>query len=293
MTQTILRESVMEAPVKKGNRWRVIVAKPGTGSSGKYSPEVLERDAQKMLPAGAQSFFTHDEKRDPRDMVGVYPEGGFWSKEDQAVVAELDVFEPWKSLVEQLAPHVGMSLYALGEKDDDDNVTQFFEDPYNGADIVSRPGLKGSGFDQKLYEEARAASEKPSAESSALIGKETMEMDEKVIEALDRLTTQVSALVSASNAKVEEDAQRKADEDAVEKAVAERMASIEAIEAAREVLLPSQVKHLMAEAKTGKDIAPLIEAAKEVATEAKASVESGPTGRVFGEAAETKYGAYN
>lgn len=296
MTQTILRESVMEAPVKKGNRWRVIVAKPGTGSSGKYSAEVLERDAQKMLPPGAQSFFTHDEKRDPRDMVGVYPEGGSWSKEDQAVVAELDVFESWKPLVEQLAPHVGMSLYALGDKDDDDNVTEFFEDLYNGADIVSRPGLKGSGFDQKLYEEARAASEKPSAEPSALKGKETKEMDEaKVAELVGKAVADaIAPLVSAQNAKAEEAAQKDADKAAVSEALEAYDAAVKAIDEAD--LIPEQVEALRAEAKSGVDVTAKIAEAKAmqeaIVKHITESAESGPAGRVLGEKSETKYGAW-
>ncbi|MCK9599210.1 MAG: hypothetical protein M0R06_09230, partial [Sphaerochaeta sp.] len=86
--------------------------------------------------------------------------------------------------------------------------------------------------------------------------------------------------------------QREADEKAVEEAVATRMASIEAIEAARENLLPSQVKHLMAEAKAGTDVAPLIKAAEEVATEAKAAVETGAVGRVLGESQEFRVGSW-
>jgi hypothetical protein len=289
MNQTILRESVMEAPVKKGNLWRVIVAKPGKGSSGTYSAEVFKRDAAKMLPPGAQAFINHDEARKPTDMIGVYEKGGSWDDDLQAVVSDLRVFEHWGSFVEEVGPHCGISLYALGEQDDEGNVTAFVEDVYNGADLVARPGLVGSGIAEKLYESALAASAKSSAELSAQERKETMEMDEKAIEAINALTAQVSALVSSSTAKVEAEAQHEADEKAVEEALATRMASIEAIEAAREELLPSQVKHLMAEAKTGKDVAPLIEAAKEVAAEAKASVESGPVGRVLGEAKTVSY----
>lgn len=292
MTQTLIRESVKDKPVKSGNRWRVVVARPGQGASGNYSAEVFQRDALKMLPKGAQSFINHDEKRDPKDMIGTYPEGGVWSEEDQAVVAELEVFSHWKSFVEELAPHVGISLYALGEQDEDGNVTGFIEDAYNGADLVSRPGLVGSGFDKKLYEAARAASATPSAVVAQEPRKDKQDMDnEKIVEALTALTAQVSALVSAETAKAEESAQKTADENAVAEALTAYETAIKAIDEAD--LLPSQVESLRAEAKRGVDIAPLIEAATKVVTEARQMAESDKNeGRFMGGSEASTFGAW-
>src|SRR5688500_9958403 len=99
-TQIAIRESVTEAPVKKGNRWRVIGARPGKGSSGEYSTEMFRRDAHKIIAPGGQSFINHDDSRNPKDMIGVYPDGSFWSDEDNAVVSELEVFSHWKEFVE-------------------------------------------------------------------------------------------------------------------------------------------------------------------------------------------------
>ena len=90
-----IRESVSEAPVKKGNRWRVIVARPGKGSSGTYSEDLFRRDAAKLIPAGAQSFINHGE-RDPEKMIGVFPDGGYFDESEKAVVADLEVFPHWK-----------------------------------------------------------------------------------------------------------------------------------------------------------------------------------------------------
>lgn len=282
MTTKQLRESVAEAPVKTGNRWRVVVARPGQGSSGKYSAEVFRRDAHKMLPKGAQAFINHDESRNPKDMIGVYPDGGRFDEAEGVVVADLEVFSHWKEFVEEVGPHCGISLYAMGEIDEDGNVISFTEDRYNGADLVARPGLEGSGLAEKLYEAARLASEEPSAEPSAQERKE-QEMDEKAIEAINALTAQVSALVSANTTKAEENAQVEANENAIKEAVDAYAAKVEAIEAARESLLPSQVQHLMAEAKAGKDVAPLIEQAKAVTAEAKQVLtESAGAGRTLG-----------
>jgi hypothetical protein len=294
--ETLLRESVATAPVKTGNRWRVIVAKPGKGSSGIYSEDVFRRDAAKIIAPGGQSFITHDDKRDPRSMIGTYPEGAYWSEEDKAVVAELEVFSHWKEWVEEVGPHCGISLYAMGEQDDEGNVTSFIEDVYNGADLVSRPGLTGSGMAEKLYEAARAASEqKTDVETSAQERKEMKEMDQEDKAAIAALISSVNALVSAHTAKNEQAAQIEADDKAVEERVAKIAANLDAIEAAREELLPSQVDDLRAEAKLGTDVLSQIEKAKKVKTEAvesaKALTESAG-GRVVGAGSDWKPGAY-
>lgn len=292
-----IHESVAEAPVKSGNRWRVIVARPGVGSSGKYSEEVFKRDAAKIVPPNAQAYVNHDVKRDPREMIGTYPEGAFWSEEDKAVVAELDVFSHWKTFVEEVGPHCGISLYAMGEQDDEGNVTAFIEDVYNGADLVSRPGLTGSGLAAKLYEAAFNASDKLPTELSEGEGKDTQVMDEK-IEALTAtvtaLATSVEALVSANKTKAEEAAQVEADEKAVAEAVERFASQSKAIDEAD--LLPEQADALRAEAKTGADITDKI-------TEAKAlkeafekrfteSAETFTAGRLMGSSVTTSYGAF-
>src|SRR5690606_24932462 len=206
MTQTILRESVTDAPVKQGNRWRVIVAKPGKGSSGTYSEELFRRDAGKIIAPGGQAYINHDDVRNPKDMIGHYPDGAHWSEEDKAVVAELEVFSHWKQFVEEVGPHCGMSLYALGDQDADGNVIEIIVDVYNGADRVSRPGLVGSGLAEQLYEAAKSASNGPGVEASAQEDRKeqtTMEIKE-LADKVEALTTSVEALVSAQKAKVDE-----------------------------------------------------------------------------------------
>lgn len=278
-TQIAIRESVTEAPVKKGNRWRVIVARPGKGSSGTYSEEMLRRDAHKIIAPGGQSFINHDDSRNPKDMIGVYPEGSFWSEEDKAVVSEIDVFSHWKEFVEEVGPHCGISLYALGESDEDQNVTAIIEDRLNGADLVSRPGLVGSGLAEKLYESAIAVSEKPSV--TAAQEERKLEMDEKDREAIAALTTAVQALVTDKQAAQAEAAQVAADEKVVEERLDAYDAAVEAIEAAK--LPEDAAKSLRAEARKGADVAKLIEFAKTVKDgEADRIAEAADTSRDFG-----------
>lgn len=289
-TQLAIRESVTEAPVKKGNRWRVIVARPGKGSSGTYSEEMFRRDAHKIIAPGGQAFINHDDTRNPKDMLGVYPEGSFWSEEDKAVVSELEVFSHWKEFVEEVGPHCGVSLYALGESDEDGNVTAIIEDRLNGADLVSRPGLVGSGLAEKLYESAIAVSDEPSI--TAVQEERKSEMDEKDREAIQALTSAVQALVTDKQAAQAEAAQVAADEKVVEERLDAYDAAVEAIEAAE---LPADAaKSLRAEARKGVDVAPLIEFAKTVAESAVTRVtEAQEQGRDFGTKTETKFGAYS
>lgn len=288
-----IRESTSAAPVKSGNRWRVIVARPGKGSSGTYSEDLFRRDAAKLIPKGAQSFINHGE-RDPEKMIGVFPDGGYYDESEKAVVAELQVFEHWKAFVEEVAPYVGMSLYAMGEADEDGNVTEIYEDAYNGADLVARPGLAGSGIAEKLYEAAVSASEeKPSVTSAQEERKLVMEKD--VEERFAALETLLTKLVAKDEAKAAEAAQVEADEAAKVEAVEAYDAAVKAIDEAD--LLPSQVAALRAEAKKGADVAPLIEAAKQVKADALASLQESadeaPAGRIVESASKTfKIGAW-
>lgn len=286
-----IRESTSAAPVKSGNRWRVIVARPGKGSSGTYSEDLFRRDAAKLIPKGAQSFINHGE-RDPEKMIGVFPEGGYFDEEEKAVIAELEVFDHWRSFVEQVAPHVGMSLYAMGEADEDGNVTEIYEDAYNGADLVARPGLAGSGIAEKLYEAAVSATEEKPSVTSA---QENDRKDPIVEEKLDKLIEMITLMVAKDEAKVAEAAQVEADEAAKVEAVEAYDAAVKAIDEAD--LLPSQVATLRAEAKKGADVAPLIEAAKQVKADALASLQESadeaPAGRIVESSSKTsKFGAW-
>ena len=295
MTEKLLRESVSDAPVKRGNRWRVIVAKPGKGSSGTYSEELFRRDAHKIIAPGGQMFINHDDSRNPKDMVATYPEGSFWDEDEKAVIAEAEVFSHWKEFVEEVGPHCGVSLYALGESDEHGNVTAFIEDRLNGADLVARPGLVGSGLAEKLYESAKAQDsiEKPGVTSAQENGKLSMEKDvEERFTALEALLQSLVAKEQDADAKA---AQAEADADAGRKAVEAYDAAVVAIDAAD---LPEKVvESLRAQAKEGVDVTALIEQAvaiKEASEEAiTARLGESAPGREFGGDKVTKFGAWS
>src|SRR5690625_2780631 len=261
MDKTIVLTEAVKAPVKKkGNRWLVTVATPGQGSSGFYSEELLREQGPRALHAGAQSFVTHDPSRNPKDMIGVFPEGGFWNEEKGVLQAELEVHPHWVDFVEAVGPHCGMSLYMHGKTDEDGNVIELTPNQYNGCDLVSRPGLSGSGLDGKLYEALRAEAH---AEADEDGHKEEIE---KKVEALSDMLAQFVA----SQEKVKEE-----DEVTPEQLVAEALnAYHEAIaEIDKAELLPSQVEDLRERAKKGEEVTPLIESAKKINAELKAQFE--------------------
>lgn len=153
----LLSESSSSALTKNGKRWRAVLAAPGQGSSGFYSESVLKEFGPQALAPGAKAFIDHDSLRSPKDMIGVYPDGAFWDEESNSLMGELEVFPHWQDFVEAVGPHAGLSIYMMGETDDEGNVTALHPDRMNGVDLVSYPGLKGSGLIEKLYESAHRA----------------------------------------------------------------------------------------------------------------------------------------
>src|SRR5690606_31840447 len=87
-------------------------------------------------------------------------------------------------------------------------------------------------------------------------------MDEELKKALTGIQEALAVLVAEKKAAEQSAAQVEADEKAVVSAVEAYDAAIKLIDEAD--LLPPQVESLRAEAKAGRDVAPLIEAAKKV-----------------------------
>ena len=270
MTITYFTEAVSEAPVKKGNgRWLVAIATPGQGSSGHYSEDMLKEYGPVAFPAGAKSFINHEGSRNPKDMIGTYPEGAYWDDSRKQLMGELQTFSHWQAFVEEVGPHCGMSIYMAGESDTDGNVTKLLEDRQNGADLVSYPGLEGSGLVEQMLESA-AGSETPPANSAEDTndGKDATRMTD---EQFTELKSMFADAIATKTAEAQVTAQVEADEAAVAEAVEAFEAASELIDTAD--LTSAQKKALRAEAKKGSDVAPLIEAA--VALKAEILQESG------------------
>lgn len=149
------------APQKVGNRWRAVLITPGKGSSGIYTEETLRKSGPTAFKKGTHSYVDHprDEAdiRSPKNLIGVLAEDARY-EEGVGLVAELDIMPHWKEFVEAVAPHTGLSIYAMGEGGYNDAgeivVESLVPHTQNSVDLVSYPGRPGSKLADKLYEAA-------------------------------------------------------------------------------------------------------------------------------------------
>jgi len=178
---TIFQEQAT-APTKVGNKWRAILITPGKGSSGVYPEAMLREYGPSAFPKGTHSYVDHpnhdEEIRSPKNLMGVLSEDAYY-EDGVGLVAELQVMPHWKEFVESVAPHTGLSIYAMGEGEYDDEedeivVESLIANAQNSVDLVSYPGRPGSKLADKLYEAARAMSE---AEPGELIEEDLVSMD--------------------------------------------------------------------------------------------------------------------
>lgn len=103
------------------SRREVTIITAGWGSSGYYSRQLLERDGARAFPVGTHMFLDHPGRAEETDR----PER---SVRDLAariatpprmagnqLVAEADIFEVWRPVIDSLAEDIGLSIRALGE----------------------------------------------------------------------------------------------------------------------------------------------------------------------------------
>lgn len=275
MTTKLLVEKTQTAPVKQGNRWRAVLAVPGQGSSGFYSEEVLKEYGPSALAPGAKAFIDHDPKRPARDMIGVYPDGAVY-EDGVGLVGDLEVFPHWKEFVEAVGPHAGLSIYMMGEADEDGNVTSLIPDRQNGVDLVSYPGLIGSGLAEKLYESAKASADAEN-NGTATADRHNKESKENSPMEIEDLATKVDALVEAVSALTgvitplaENFKPVVKDSDEVDVAAAVESAYDKAVEAA----LPKELRRVVIEAaKNGEDVDAAITAQKAIVDAVRTTLE--------------------
>jgi hypothetical protein len=149
------------APVKVGNSWRAVLITPGKGSSGIYTEKTLRESGPIAFPRGTHSYVDHPshegEVRSPKNLIGVLATDARY-EEGVGLVAEIDVMPHWREFVEAVAPHTGLSIYAMGDgKYNDDGevvVEALIPNVQNSVDLVSYAGRPGSQLVDQLYEAA-------------------------------------------------------------------------------------------------------------------------------------------
>jgi hypothetical protein len=198
---TILKESSNRLS-KSGKLWRAVLITPGQGSSGKYAEAMLKEHGPKAFPAGSHSYVDHPDEqnptRSPKNLMAVLATDAFY-EENVGLVADLEIMPHWADFVEAVAPYTGLSIFAAGEKDDDDNVTELIESRQNSVDLVSYAG-RGGSLAEKLYESAVADFAKDSApvveQSKENERKSQMEIEE-LAEKVELLAESLAALATS------------------------------------------------------------------------------------------------
>ena len=150
----------------------VKIIAPGKGSSGFYPAEVLRRDGPKVFTAGTKMFWDHpsaDEEaqrpeRSLRDFAAELVTDAAYRDDGIAgpgLYADAKVFDAFRASVNELAPHIGVSIRALGKArmgEVDGQKGPVIEQivAARSVDFVTTPGAGGKVL--SLFEAARQQS---------------------------------------------------------------------------------------------------------------------------------------
>jgi len=191
------------------------IMQPGWGTSGYYSPELLERDGPKLFKAGTQMFIDHptesEERERPersvRDLAGELVEDAAWDPVNAfgpGLYSKAKPVGEFAGVLDQLAPHIGLSINARGRAKEgkaegkEGMIIQEIT-AARSVDFVTVPGAGGKILE--LYEAARKGT--PRKETS----EEGDMPDEKALkEAQDALVAEKKARgeLETENARLKE-----------------------------------------------------------------------------------------
>lgn len=145
-----IREATGTAAKVGPGRVKLTLITPGVGSSGTYSPALLEQAAKdKVFPRGTHSMVNHNTRTedmdrpegDLRNLAGVLLEDARW--EGGALVAEARIGSAWRDFVDEFGEFIGVSISAAAEIAEDGTVERLIPDPFNRADLVTVAGRGG------------------------------------------------------------------------------------------------------------------------------------------------------
>lgn len=151
MTVTRITEAVTATATPKGpGRVLLTIITPGQGSSGVYTPEVLERAAaERVFPRGTQGMVDHPTLTEGADrpegslhnLALVLTEDARW--DGNALVAEARVRSTYRDIVDEFSDFIGVSISAAAQIGDGGVIERLIPDPFNRVDLVTVPGRGG------------------------------------------------------------------------------------------------------------------------------------------------------
>lgn len=166
---------LVERAVRRDGTVALKLIEPGWGTSGYYPAAVLERDGPTVFPKGTKSFWNHATASEKAER----PEGDLnalaaelvsdarWQESGPAgpgLYADAKVFTPYQAPVNELAPHIGVSIRASGRVIEGSaegrkgRIVQALTSA-ESVDFVTAPGAGGKILE--MFEAARPARTPP------------------------------------------------------------------------------------------------------------------------------------
>jgi len=212
---------LIEKAMRRDGTIPLKVIQPGWGSSGYYSPELLERDGPNVFRAGTQMFWDHqtatDEAERPEgslsNLAAVLVSDARWDAQGAdgpGLYADAKPFGEYKEAIEELAPHIGVSIRASGrasQGEADGRKGPVIESitSAKSIDFVTKPGAGGKVIE--MFEAARpgtdTADQVSGVESATPTDEEHDDMSEQLAKQLTEATGRLEQL-EQTNARLQE-----------------------------------------------------------------------------------------
>lgn len=162
--------ALSEKAIAADGTFPVKIIQPGWGSSGYYSEGVLKRDVPKAFPPGTHMYWNHqtpsEESQRPegdlRNLAAVLVDTPAWQEHGvygPGMYAKGKAFGEYRKAIEELAPHIGVSIRAFGSAvkgEAEGRKGRIISELSSGrsVDFVTKPGAGGRVLE--LFESARS-----------------------------------------------------------------------------------------------------------------------------------------
>ncbi len=208
---------LVEGAVRRDGTVPLKLIAPGWGTSGYYPADILRRDGPKVFPAGTKQYWDHptaqQEAERPegslRDLAAELIDNARYDEYGPAgpgLYANAKVFGPYKAAIDELAPHIGVSIRAQGP------VQQGMAEGRTGrivqgitsarsVDFVTAPGAGGQIV--SLFEAARGNHQPPPESEEDVNEQQFKEAVAKFEEQIKAMTAQ-NADLTQTNARLNE-----------------------------------------------------------------------------------------
>jgi len=204
--------------IRRDGTAHIKVIAPGRGSSGHYPAEVLERDGPKVFKKDLHVYWNHPTateeaerpERSVRDLAGSFASDARWEAAGPTgpgLYADVTFFKPYQEAVEELAPHIGMSIRAMGKAkmgEVDGESVRIIEEltSAKSVDVVTAAGAGGQIL--SLFESAR---NRAAVEFEPTYLEVDMATDQELKEARDALAAKDAEVASLTEANAQKDAE--------------------------------------------------------------------------------------